>query len=112
MAIALDCRIDRSAAGLVIALPQARAERAYMLLDALMCGTLREAAFRSGGVLLACRCGEADILAENALTLSRATADHVKAVLLQAVLRPQEAEWLHADVAAIGGDVVIRVTDA
>ena len=111
MPILLDCRIARDAAGTVIALPNTRTERAYMLLDALICGAIREVTFRSGGVLPACRCGDEDELAENALTLSEATAGHIKAVLLRAALHPQEAEWLHADVEAVGGDVTIRVRD-
>ena len=109
MSIMLECRIDRDAAGTEFALPYARVERAYMLLDALRCGALREITFRSGSVLLACRCGDADVLEEKALSLSAATVSHIKAVLLQAALHPQEAEWLHADVEAAGGDVTLRI---
>ena len=112
MAIVLDCRIRRDASGLVIALSYDRVERAYMLLDALMSGALREVTFRGDGVLLVCTCGDADELAGNMLTLSEASVENIKAVLLQAALCPQEAEWLHADVAAEGGDVLIRVMNS
>lgn len=111
MAIMLDCRIERIGNGVVIALPYAAVERTYMLLDALMCGNLRELSFRSGGTLLACRCGDEDVLTRTLLTLSEARGEEVKAMLLRVALHPQEAEWLHVDVEAAGGDVAIRVTN-
>jgi len=111
MAIVVDCCIERVGDEAVIALPRTAVERTYMLLDALMCGKLRELTFRSGNVLLACRCGDEDTHAHNVLTLSQTMAEQVKSMLLRVVLHPQEAEWLHVDVETAGGDVTIRVTN-
>ena len=108
MAMMLDCQIDRDKAGTVITLPYAAVDRAYVLLDALLCGSLRTFVLRSGSTLLTCSCGDEDVLTEDTLTLSVTMAEYIKSVLLKVVLRPQDVDWLHADVNAAGGEAVIR----